>query len=564
MKIQDLTRAMVCGVALAVAGCSSSVIEAESAPAEPVETVPVVLDIPAGSLQGVSEGGIRVFRGIPYAEAPTGDLRWKPPVGKAPWDGVLDASEFGPACIQPHDRNSTSVYARSEPLPMSEDCLTLNVWAVDDAKNAPVFVWIHGGAFWGGSGREELYDGTRLAEEGVVVVTLNYRVGALGYLAHPELSAESPRGVSGNYGLLDQIEALRWVQQNISAFGGDPSNVTIAGESAGALSVVYLMASPEARGLFSKAIAQSAYLVSMPELKTVNHGTLPAEASGQALAAALGAESLEDLRAMDAVTLNDGAAANQFTPLGNADGVILPKQLVDVFESGEQADVPLLVGFNSGEVKSMPILAPPPPATEVEYKNTIHRQYADLSDDFLKLYPSRDMQESVFATTTHALYGWTAEKLAREQTKLGQPAYLYLFDHGYPAADKAGLRGFHASELPYVFGTMDWTGPRWPRIPDTAEEHAYSDAMVRYWASFAKSGAPEAELGGAWDPYGDRQAYMAFEDDAPRMAENVYPGMFELHEEAVCRRKASGQYPWHWNVGLYSPPLNFEGGRCSE
>jgi para-nitrobenzyl esterase len=219
----------------------------------------------AGTVKGLAQGTLNVFKGIPYAAPPVGKLRWKPPQPLAPWHGIKTTTEFGPACYQPESK-FVSIYT-GDPMPMSEDCLSLNIWAPADAHNAPVFFWIYGGALWGGASRDPLYDGTKLAAQGIVVVTINYRLGVLGWLAHPELSAESPLHISGNYGLLDQIAALKWVKDNIGAFGGDPSNVTIAGESAGGLSVLYLMASPEARGLFAKAIAESAYMVSMPLLK---------------------------------------------------------------------------------------------------------------------------------------------------------------------------------------------------------------------------------------------------------------------------------------------------------
>src|SRR5581483_159121 len=239
----------------------------------------------------------------------------------------------------------------------------------------PVFFWIHGGAFWYGSSRESLYDGARLAQHGVVVVTINYRLGVLGWLAHLELSAESPESISGNYGLLDQVQALRWVQQNIGTFGGDPANVTIAGESAGALSVVYLMASPAARGLFAKAIAESAYMISTPELKQSKHGSPSAEQSGIAVATALKAPDLATLRKMDATTLTNAAAAARFMPFGVIDGRVLPSQLVDVLDRGEQARVPVLAGFNSGEIRSLKILAPPAPATVDDYERIIRNNY---------------------------------------------------------------------------------------------------------------------------------------------------------------------------------------------
>ena len=230
-----------------------------------------IVNAPAGAIEGLVEGDLRVFKGIPYAQPPIGSARWTPPSAMPPWTSSRKATVFGPACFQPKAKLS-NIYV-SDPMPMSEDCLTLNIWAPGNVRNAPVFFWIHGGALSGGSSREAVYEGTRLANQGIVVVSVNYRLGVFGWLAHPELSNESPLGISGNYGLLDQIEALKWVKRNIRSFGGDPSNVTIAGESAGALSVMYLMAAPPARGLFAKAIAESAYMISTPELKQARFGS---------------------------------------------------------------------------------------------------------------------------------------------------------------------------------------------------------------------------------------------------------------------------------------------------
>jgi para-nitrobenzyl esterase len=509
-----------------------------------------VVNAPAGPLQGKTEGALRVFKGIPYAAPPVGVLRWRAPVALLPWTKMRSAADFGPACIQSKAKLG-SVYDQDIGS-MSEDCLTLNVWAPADAHGAPVFVWIHGGALWGGASKEQLYDGTRLAERGVVVVTINYRLGVLGWLAHPALSRESPEQISGNYGLLDQIAALTWIKNNIAAFGGDASNVTIAGESAGGLSVMYLMASPPARGLFHKAIAESAYMVSTQELKHARHGTPSAEAAGALLAAALQAPNIATMRGMDAEALTTAAARAGFQPFGAVDGHILPKQLVDVFDAGEQAHVPLLAGFNSGEIRSLRILAPPVPADAATYEKEIRARYGDLADAFLKQYPSADLQESIWATTRDALYGWTAERLARKQAAIGQPSYLYLFDHGYPAEDDAKLHGFHASELPYVFGTIDRTPPNWPKIP--AADKALSDAMIDYWTSFARSGTPRAANAPDWPLFGSDGAYMDI-TDAPHPAKDLLPGMYALNEEVVCRRRAEGGTPWHWNVGLVSPKL---------
>lgn len=510
-----------------------------------------IVEAPAGAVAGQIEGGVRAFKGLPYAAPPVGPMRWRPPAPAPRWSGVRDAGRFGPSCYQPVLPGG--IYA-DDVGPMSEDCLSLNVWAPQGASHAPVLVWIHGGALTTGSSREVIYDGSRLAARGVVVVSINYRLGVLGYLAHPELSAESPQDTSGNYGLLDQIAALTWVQRNIAAFGGDPGNVTIAGESAGGLSVMYLMAAPAARGLFQKAIAQSAYMISTPQLRRRAHGEMPAEEAGQRLTAQLHARGLADLRAMDPGVLTRAAAAARFAPFGVIDGKVLPDQLVEVFDRGEQAHVPLMAGFNSGEIRSLRMLAPPPPKSAAEYERIVRERYGDLAEAFLKLYPSRDMGESVLATTRDALYGWTAERLVRNQAAAGEASYLYLFDHGYPAADKAGLHGFHGSELPFVFGTYERTPPAWPRPPRSAGEALLSDAMIGYWTSFARTGRPTSEGEPDWPAYGAHHAYMAFKD-VPRPASHLMPGMFELQEAVVCRRLASGELAWNWNVGVAAPPL---------
>ena len=530
--------------ALGAAACLASA-------ALPVHAQAPIVDAPAGAARGVAEGGLEVFKGLPYAAPPVGPARWTPPRTLPRWSGVRDASAFGPACVQPGSAGLDSVYAAPAP-PMSEDCLSLNVWTPRGAKHAPVFVWIYGGALVSGASRDGLYDGAKLAERGVVVVSINYRLGVLGWLAHPQLSAESPEHVSGNYGLLDQIAALHWVQRNVTAFGGDPANVTIAGESAGGLSVLYLMASPPARGLFSKAIAESSYMISTPELGADRYGEMAAETAGVNLQHNLGASDLAALRAMDARTLTVAAVKARFSPFAAIDGHLLVRQLVDTFDRGEQAHVPVLAGFNSGEIRSLRVLAPPVPDSAAAYEAAIRARYGDLAPAFLKLYPSSDMAESVLATTRDALYGWTAERLVRAQTRIGQPAYLYLWDHGYPAADVRGLHAFHASELPYVFGTRDATPPNWPKPPSTEADLKLSDALGDYWTSFARSGVPSAAGEPAWPAFGTGQTYMALKQ-TPEPSAHLMPGMYELNEAVVQRRHARGDQPWNWNVGLWAP-----------
>jgi CubicO group peptidase (beta-lactamase class C family) len=277
------------------------VIDASATTAEPV------VRAPAGAVRGTLAEGQHVFKGIPYALPPIGERRWKPPAPMTTWHEVRDATRFGPACQQP-SAPAGSIYAETYPA-MSEDCLSLNIWTPAEAKSAPVFVWIHGGNLVRGSSQQAMFDGATLVKRGIVVVSINYRLGVFGYFAQRELSAESSAGVSGNYGLLDQIAALHWVKRNIAAFGGDAANVTIAGESAGGLAILHLLASQRAHGLFAKAIVQSASLMNVPELKRERFGLPSGEAAGERLVAAAGAKSIAGLRAIDAVGITTLAQA---------------------------------------------------------------------------------------------------------------------------------------------------------------------------------------------------------------------------------------------------------------
>ena len=529
------------------------------APTPVVAADDAVVAAPAGSVQGSEERGIRVFKGIPYAAPPVGERRWRPPVSLAAWEGVRDATKFGAACPQPKPRGP-SIYAGDLPA-TSEDCLSLNIWTPKNARGAPVFVWIHGGALTSGASSEAIYDGSALAKRGLVVVSINYRLGALGYLAHPELSAESPDHVSGNYGLLDQIAALEWVKRNIGAFGGDGGNVTIAGESAGGLSVMYLMAAPAARGLFHKAVAQSAYMVSAPGLKAAINGMVPAERQGRDLAAKLGAADLAALRALPAEEIASKAPTTGYFPFPNVDGKVVPRQLVETFDRGEQAPVPILAGFNSGEIRSLRVLLPKAPADAAAYEAAVRAGYGELAPLFLARYPAKTIDDSMLAATRDAMYGWTSERLVSNQSAIGQRSYYYLFDHGYPATQEWNLHAFHAAELPYVFGTATRTPPLWPKIPDTLAERKLSDAMTDYWASFAATGAPRARGYPDWPDYGDKRGFMHFAD-VPKAGHNLFPGVAALHEAVVCRRRAAGDIPWNWNVGVIAPPLPPKAAGC--
>ena len=506
----------------------------------------------SGTVEGRNENNAAVYRGIPYAAPPVGDLRWQPPRPAEPWEGVRQAVEFGPSCIQPPVPPASLYY--DPPQASSEDCLSLNVWSPEGAESAPVIVWIHGGSLRIGGSAQPFYDGSAFAERGVVFVSVNYRLGVLGWLAHPELSAESPHGASGNYGLLDQIAALQWVRGNITDFGGNPDNVTIMGESAGALSVSYLLTSPLAEGLFQRAIAQSPNIRAVPVLSEPAYGLPSAKMIGASLGEALGAQGLADLRTMDAQELTNAATLQRFAPQGTIDGYALPRQVVDTFEAGEQAQVPLLAGFNSGELRSQRIFLPPLPESADAYEEIIRCGYGDLADAFLDVYPASDLAQSTLDTFRDAIYGWAVEYMVRAQTEADLPSWLYVFDHCYPAAEARDLCAFHASELPYVFGQIgddDAYSPNWP-VPEGEGEEALSDAMVDYWVGFATSGTPSVPALPEWTPYGADQSYMRF-NGTPLPEHDPVAGMFEVQNALVERRREAGE-SYFINVGVNADP----------
>lgn len=529
--------------AVLLGGCAT-MPDAPAARSEPL------VSTSGGKLQGVVEGGLTVFRGIPYAAPPVDDLRWAPPQPAARWSGVRDASAFGPACIQP-PVPASSIY-NDPPASSSEDCLNLNVWAPQDAEKAPVIVWIHGGSLRIGANSLPMYDGTHYAQRGTVFVSLNYRLGPLGWLAHEELSEESEDGISGNYGLLDQIAALAWVKENIAQFGGDPDNVTIMGESAGALSATYLLVSPQARGLFDKAIIQSTNLRSFPELSQPANGMPSAETIGAGLLEKLGAADIEAARAMDAQQLTNRGTLAGFAPQGTIDGAILPRQLVDIFDDGEQARVPVIVGYNAHEYRPEGGLGLKMPAGPDQYASMIEATFGELASEFLRIYPHDQGADALLDATGDTIFGWSGERIAKSQAELGPASYFYVFDHCYPSAKARDLCAFHASELPFTFGNLSAAAmpARWP-VPDGKNDRAVSDAMLDYWTSFAASGRPSAQGHPAWQPYGSDENYVRF-DDAPIAGRDYKPGMFELLESFARRQRAAGR-SWGMPVGLNAP-----------
>lgn len=521
-----------------------------------------VARVEQGLLQGgASSGATSVFKGVPYARPPVGGLRWKPPEAASAWAGVRGATEYGPACMQP-DSPANSFYFFEE-TNQSEDCLYLNVWAPKDARNAPVMVWIHGGALINGSAKDPWYDGRALAERGVVVVTINYRLGVFGYFSHPELSAESPHRASGNYGTLDQIAALKWVKRNIAAFGGDPARVTVFGESAGALSVAQLMASPLAAGLFQGAIAQSVYLPAMPELRASRFGLAPAEASGAEFGRKHAVPTLADLRGMPATALQR-AAEEDISVIGGTTGVVdgwvQRAQIFETFAQGNQAKVPFITGFNSGEQRALdPGALPPFPRTPAEYEARVRSAYGDLADAFLRLYPAGSVTDSSYAAVRDAYYGWAVEQLARTHSKLTPSTWVYYFDHVYPSAAARGLGAFHSSDVAFVFGSV---GPgavtlsNWPSAPSGGEDVAMSHTLMDYWVAFARTGRPAPKGQPTWPSFEvGQRSYMALRDGAAVPSAELMPGMFELQDAYMRRLEAAGRN-WSWaNMGVAATPL---------
>jgi len=430
---------------------------------------------------------VRAFLGIPFAAPPVGDLRWKPPQPAAAWRPARAATSYGAQCMQPA-RSKTSVYYEyAGDQPTSEDCLYLNVWAPSDAEGAklPVMVWIYGGGFQQGSAANPVFDGSRLAHRGVIVVSINYRVGIFGFLAHPELTAESPQRASGNYGLLDQVAGLNWVKRNIAAFGGDPDNVTIFGQSAGAASVTFLFASPLARGLFARGISESFGFANKSMA-----GLAEAEKGGLDLAAKLNAPSLADLRQLPPEKLLETQVA--MSPI--VDGWFLPANPYTVFADGKEAPAGLLTGWNEDEGTTFPHAK-----SVADYQQWLRRKYPDIADRLMILYPARSDEEAKTANKAvvrDSLFAWGAWSVARLHASNGHATYLYHFNHPQPLRPGAsydeidtagGLGSFHSSEYPYIFGTLDGLNRDW-----TTADRVLSDQLQAYWVAYAYSGSPNA------------------------------------------------------------------------
>ncbi len=458
--------------------------------------------IASGTLEGTIESpGIRSFKGIPFAQPPVGDLRWKEPQPVKNWTGVRKADHFGPRAMQ--KPIFSDMMFRSDG--MNEDCLYLNVWtpAKSAKEKLPVLLYFYGGGFIGGDGSEFRYDGLHMAAKGIVAVTMSYRLGVFGFMAHPELSKESPHHSSGNYGLLDQNAALLWVKKNIAAFGGDPDKITIAGESAGSISVSAQMASPLSKNLIAGAIGESGALIK-PTFTPVT--LAEAEQRGVAVAEKLNVKTVSELRALPAEKLLDAA----FSTSANIDGYFLPELPSTIFAEGKQAHVPLLVGWNSAETGYNSLMGADAPTVE-NYKSKLKQLYGERADEVLKLYPAANQEEIISSATALAsdrFIVFSTWKWADLQSKTGtKPVYRYLFSHPRPAlATPAGnantdpnkpkpmAGASHASEIEFAMGNLATNKTyAW-----TAEDEKVSATMLSYFANFIKTGNPNGTALPKW------------------------------------------------------------------
>ncbi|MGD1074213.1 MAG: TAXI family TRAP transporter solute-binding subunit [Bryobacteraceae bacterium] len=471
--------------------------------------------VEGGLVEGTFEDGLTVYRGIPFAAPPVGDLRWRAPQPAAKWDGVKRADKFGPACMQGGPDRSAG--ANQDPG-ISEDCLYLNVWTPAKAANerTPVLVWIYGGGFSGGATSNPTYSGEKLAKRGVVLVSIAYRVGALGFLAHPGLSAESKDLVSGNYGLLDMIAGLHWIQENIAAFGGDPRRVTIFGESAGGIAVSMLCASPLAKGLFHGAISESGGSFGPPRPGGMPGENLQrladAERAGESYAKAAGASSVAELRKLPAEHLLATSRGQRGLGWPIIDGRVIPDDQYKLYEARRYNDTPILAGYNSDEGLSFS-----PPKTPQAYIESVRQRYGPFADKLLKLYPAGEttVPKTARDLTRDAAFGWHTWAWARLQSKTGKgKVFYYYFDQHpeYPAGSPREGQGTpHGADVPYVFEHLG--APNRQPAPGDRE---LSDTMAAYWTNFAKRGDPNGEGVPNWPAFSDANPVVMYLKQAPR------------------------------------------------
>jgi para-nitrobenzyl esterase len=476
-------------IALALVICASVPVLAQISTAK----------VTGGTVEGVVKDGIASFKGIPFAAPPVGDLRWRSPQPVKSWEGVKKADSYAPGPMQ-----DTGLIAKmGGQTTISEDCLYLNVWTGAKRANEkrPVMVWIYGGAFVGGTTSFPTFDGTNLAKKGVLLVSVAYRVGPMGFLAHPELSKESGSG-SGAYGIQDQIAGLRWVKKNIAQFGGDPSNVTIFGESAGGMSVGMLVASPMARGLFHRAISESGGAVapSLGSLKT-------AEEQGKAFLSKLGANDIKAARALSAETIQQGLKGGMASFWPVTDGVTILENPYGLFETGKFNDTPILVGTNSHEGR----LFGTQKITSAGFEQMIQKRYAAAADAFLKAYPHATDAEATRSNQDimrDSIFAWPTWAWAKLQSRNGKnKVFVYYFDHRTPTSPDGAD---HAAEISYVFGNLGGFGGS-----SGPEDKTLSDLMNSYWVNLAKNGDPNGPGLPLWPAFDEKGQNTMFFDKTP-------------------------------------------------
>jgi para-nitrobenzyl esterase len=497
--------------------------------------IPQPIQVTGGRISGAPgrDASITAFKGIPFAAPPVGELRWRAPQPVIPWPGVKAADRFGASCMQTIvTEKKPWTYEFMAHNDVSEDCLYLNVWtaAKSAGEKRPVYFFIYGGGFNEGSTAVPAYDGEGLAKKGLVVVTINYRVGIFGFFAHPELTRESATHSSGNYGLLDQVAALQWVRDNIAKFGGDPARVTVAGQSAGASSVNALIASPLAKGLFARAIAESGTTVAAG---AGAGGTklAQAEQTGAAFATAKGVKSIAELRAMSWEKLTEPVQGGGRGGRGGliVDGSFLPMSVAETLAQGKQNDVPTLTGWNKGESGA----TPNPTITAAAFQAQAKQRYGERADEFLKLYPADNderarisQNESSWDQQRTGTYLWARGRAKTAKTN----AYTYFWDHTLPGPDAALYGAFHTSEVPYVLNTLYMS-----ERPFTDADRKIADQVSSYWANFAATGDPNGKGLAAWPAVGEKPETMEIGDKPGAIPAAGSPEKFAFWEKFLTR-----------------------------
>lgn len=453
-----------------------------------------IVETEVGKIEGYWNDQIHIFKGIPFAQPPVGDLRWKAPQPVASWEGVKVCKDFGPSPVQnkPEPFLCWSEEFIAKPEPLSEDCLYLNIWTPNKEPNKklPVFVWIYGGGLNSGSANCDIYDGLEMAKQGVIFVSLNYRVGVFGFMAHPQLSKESGHGASGNYGFMDQLQGLKWIQQNIDAFGGDPTNVTIAGQSAGSFSVNAQIASPLAAGTFQKAICQSGGILGGRLIQDLS----AAESQGFKFMEHAKVHSIEELRKIPAQILQDLSNTSEVGRFGvTLDGYFLPKDLLAHFKAGKQNQVKVLTGWVTGDANLFPLGE----VTAESFKKAAKKNFGEKSNELLKLFPGDNDAQALESQKKLNLLSFAGTPSYLLSKYMIKDVWLYEFTH--VPTDKPGFPNygaFHTSEVPFALHTLDQWKRAWK-----PKERVLEDQMSGYWINFAKTGNPNGEGLPQWKAY---------------------------------------------------------------